>query len=89
VVEAVEPASVVQRVERRPPRAGAEQPAQLPIGVSAGLVEMRDRRRGDLGVHLVQERREILAAAAAMNAASVPVETGAASQSDISRAARA
>ena len=64
VVKAIEPASVVQRVERRLLGAGAEQPPQLPSGASAGLVEMRDRRRGDLSVHPIQERREILGAAA-------------------------
>src|SRR5680860_1797468 len=52
VVEAVEAALVVQRVERRLVGARAEQPPQPALGAGAGLVEERDRRRGDLGVNL-------------------------------------
>ena len=44
VVEAVEAAFVVERVEREPVGAGREQPAQPALHAGAGLVEVRDRR---------------------------------------------
>ena len=62
VIEPVEAAFVVQRVERQPVGAGGEQPAQATLDASAGLVEVRDRRGDELAVHLVQEPLEILAA---------------------------
>ena len=63
VIEPVKAALIVQRVERRLLGAGAKQPPQLAFGAGAGLVEVGDRRRGDLGVNLVQERPEVLGAA--------------------------
>jgi hypothetical protein len=60
VIEAVKAAFVVQRVERQPLGARGEQPAQLPLRTGAGLVEVRDRRGGDSGVHLVEKRLQIL-----------------------------
>ena len=53
----------MQRVERRQVGAGREQPPQLALRAGAGLVEVRDRRCGDLCVNLVQKRSEILCAA--------------------------
>ena len=58
VVKAIDPASVVQRVERRPLRAGAEQPAQKALGAGSGLVDVDYRARLQLGAHLFEERAE-------------------------------
>jgi len=55
VIKPIKPAFVVQRAERRMLSAGAEQLAQLPVSASAGLVKVRDRRRGDLRMHQVQK----------------------------------
>ena len=62
MVEPVEAALVVERVERQLVGAGREQPSQPALDAGAGLVEVRDRRGDKLTVYLVEEPVEVAGA---------------------------
>lgn len=62
VIYALSATTIVQRIESQRLGAGAVKPASPPARTNARLVEMHDRRAGDLLAHPVEERVQVIGA---------------------------